>query len=66
MTEKREKVADIEVVSTNPGIKLVITDETIFRLFTDVAGLKVQMKVLSAVSFLGFSTIAGLVVALGV
>ena len=61
----REKIADVEIISTNPGIKLNITDETILGLFTDVAACKVQIKVLSAVSLLGFSTVIGLIVTLG-
>lgn len=65
MSEKK-KVAEIAVISTNPGVKIEVSDERILGLFTDVAGMKVQMKILSAVMFLGFSTIAGLVVALGV
>lgn len=53
---------EVEVTSTNPGIKIKVDDETILKLFTDVAALKAQMKVVILVMIAGFGSLSGLVV----
>jgi len=53
---------EVEVISTNPGIKIKVDDETILKLFMDVAALKAQMKIVIAVMVGGFGALSGLVI----
>lgn len=53
---------EVEVTSTNPGIKIKVDDETMLKLFLDVSALKAQMKIVILVMVAGFGALSGLVV----